>query len=107
MTYVGILFTIACILSVVGLNYSHIRYLKLKFAEPNSSRIHLAKKEILSFSLSPFYGLFIIWLITMLIICLFFGDTVTNVHTRTIVNSDEQIVVFEQEKRTSFALALI
>lgn len=99
MTYIGILFTIACILSVVGLIYSHILYLKLKYTEPGSSRTYSAKKDIVHFTFSPFYGLLIIWIITMLIVCVFFGSTVTNIHTRTIVNSDEQVVIFEEQTK--------
>ena len=106
MTYMGLLAIIAIILAVVGSSYAFISYLKLKYTNPDSYETRVAKLDITKFAISPFIGAVCFWAISIVVLAFVFWNTPMNVYTRTVVNSNEQIVVFEGQDEDEYMVSI-
>lgn len=106
MTYIGLLAIIAVIWAVVSSLYSFTQYLHLKYAHPNSHNINVVKLDIFIHATFPFIYAFIFWVISILAIGLICRETTVNVYTRTVVNSNEQIVVFEEQNDDEYVVSI-
>lgn len=106
MTYMGLLAIIAIVLAVVGSSYAFISYLKLKYTNLDSYETRIAKFDIFKFAILPFFGAFCFWTISITILALIFGNTTIKVYTRTVINSDEQVVVFEKQDEDEYIVSV-
>ena len=106
MTYIGLLAIIATIWAVVGSLYSLIRYLRLKRKFPSSYAAYFERSNIVFRIFIPFLNIAIFWLFSLLIIGLIFRNTPTIVYTKTTVNSNEQVVVFESQDNDKYIVSI-
>ncbi len=106
MTYMGLLAIIAIIIAVVGSSYAFISYLKLKYTNPDSYETRIAKLDIFKFAISPFFGAVCFWAISIVLLAFIFGNTPINIYTRTVVNSEEEIIIFEEQNDDEYIITI-